>query len=121
MNKNFSDSSVRKLFSKYESINSPVADISEFKEDVMRFTYVNRLLKKYKETGNLNYNLLINHIVILYNVFGASTNEFLNEFCEEDIVRELNSVLVYMNRIKTDNFCVQTFNLIDHSIKEHSL
>ena len=42
----------------------------EFHEDIKRFKYLKRLLKKYHETGNLKERLILNHIIILSNVFG---------------------------------------------------
>ena len=47
----------------------------DFEEDLKRFKWVKRLLKRYRTTGVLKAHLLINHFIILYNVFGeASTH-----------------------------------------------
>ena len=43
----------------------------EFYEDIKRFKYLKRLLKKYNETGNLKERLILNHIIVLQNVFGV--------------------------------------------------
>jgi len=50
--------------------NPQCFDTQEFMEDLNRFRYVKRLLKKYKETGDLKERLILNHIIIIYNVFG---------------------------------------------------
>ena len=42
----------------------------DFYEDMKRFKWIKRLLKRYKSTGVLKTHLLINHFIILYNVFG---------------------------------------------------
>ena len=42
----------------------------EFHDDLKRFKYIKRLLRKYKETGVLKERLLLNHIIILNNLFG---------------------------------------------------
>src|SRR5210317_619997 len=42
----------------------------EFYEDVKRFKYLKRLFRKYKTTGELKTRLVLNHIIVLTNVFG---------------------------------------------------
>lgn len=44
---------------------------SEFKGDFKRFSYLGRLFRRYKKTGELRERLILNHLVILYNVFGV--------------------------------------------------
>ena len=46
-------------------------DTVEFYEDLNRFKYIKRLLNKYIESGDLKERLIINHLTIIYNVFGA--------------------------------------------------
>lgn len=46
-------------------------DTIEFYEDLNRFKYVKRLLNKYQESGDLKERLIINHLTVIYNVFGA--------------------------------------------------
>lgn len=45
-------------------------DTIEFYEDLNRFKYIKRLLNKYEETGDIKDRLIINHLTIIYNVFG---------------------------------------------------
>ena len=42
----------------------------DFDKDLNHFKYIKRLLKRYKKTGELKEHLLINHFIILYNIFG---------------------------------------------------
>jgi len=51
--------------------NSSCTGIDEFKEDICRIKYVKRLLLKYKKYGELKERLVLNHLIILQNVFGA--------------------------------------------------
>ena len=51
--------------------NPSCEGMSEFNDDMKRFKYVKRLFRKYKESGILKERLLLNHIIILSNVFGA--------------------------------------------------
>ena len=42
----------------------------DFDKDLNHFRYIKRLLKRYKSSGELKVHLLINHFIILYNIFG---------------------------------------------------
>ena len=42
----------------------------EFEDDLKRFKYIKRLLRKYYDTKVLKERLLLNHIIVLNNVFG---------------------------------------------------
>jgi hypothetical protein len=50
--------------------NTTSCDTIEFYEDLNRFKYIKRLFNKYLESGELKERLIINHLTILYNVFG---------------------------------------------------
>lgn len=45
----------------------------EFEEDMARFKYLRRLLTRYKEDGQLRERLIMNHLIVLFNMFGAAT------------------------------------------------
>ena len=45
--------------------------IDDFHDDLLRIKYLKRLLNRYKETGELKDRLILNHIIVLYNVFGV--------------------------------------------------
>jgi len=50
--------------------NPQCFDTQEFYDDLSRVKYIKRLLNKYIESGDLKERLILNHIVVLYNVFG---------------------------------------------------
>jgi hypothetical protein len=50
--------------------NPQCFDTLEFYEDLSRFKYLKRLFKRYEETGELKERLIINHLTVIYNVFG---------------------------------------------------
>jgi hypothetical protein len=60
--------------------------IEEFKEDMNRIKYIKRLFLKYKKNHKLKDRLILNHIIILQNVFGA-------EACSRILFYKLNSEL----------------------------
>jgi hypothetical protein len=51
--------------------DSPNSIMSEFEEDLKRIKYVKRLIKRYRATGELKERLILNHLIILSNVFGT--------------------------------------------------
>jgi len=57
-----------------KSYDKPVCIMSEFEEDLKRLKYIKRLIKKYKATGDLKERLILNHIIVLYNVFGPDAS-----------------------------------------------
>lgn len=54
----------------YQKIN---AVTSEFKTDLMRIQFIKRLITTYRDTGELKDRLILNHIIIFYNVFGVES------------------------------------------------
>jgi hypothetical protein len=59
------------LFAAKHYDNPQCFDTVEFYEDLNRFKYIKRLLNKFKETGDLKDRLIFNHLLVLFNVFGA--------------------------------------------------
>ena len=72
----------------------------EFHDDMKRFKYIKRLLRKYKETGVLKERLLLNHIIILNNLFGPEACVTLLLFkIQKEYWETLKSFLLYLNII----------------------
>jgi hypothetical protein len=71
----------------------------DFYDDLKRFKWIKRLLKKYKTTGNLKSHLLINHFIILYNVFGEATTPLLFYKIDRDLWPMVKSFVVYLGRL----------------------
>ena len=51
--------------------DKPNCIMSEFKDDMKRFNYLKRLFKRYRKYDEVKEQLVLNHLVVLYNVFGA--------------------------------------------------
>jgi hypothetical protein len=51
--------------------DKPNVIMSEFKEDMKRFNYLKRLFHKYRKNNEMREQLILNHLVIVYNVFGV--------------------------------------------------
>lgn len=71
---------------------------SEFEDDLRRIKYVKRLFRKYKQTGEFKDRLILNHVIILANVFGveATTNMLFYRVDKEDYPL-LKTILIYLN------------------------
>ena len=89
--------------------------MSDLEEDVKRFKYLKRLLKRYENTNVLSERLIINHIIVLYNVFGQVTTEMLFFKIEEKYWSYLKTFLVFLNRMTDGNL---PHILIDLSVAE---
>ena len=75
----------------------------EFYDDMKRFKYVKRLLRKYKDTKVLKERLLLNHIIILRNLFGSEACVTLLLFkIPQEYWSTLKSFLLYLNMIRND-------------------
>lgn len=59
------------LFAQSNYDNPTLEKEVEFYEDIKRFKYLKRLFRKYKITGDIKIRLVVNHIIVLQNVFGA--------------------------------------------------
>ena len=71
----------------------------DFEADLNRIRYIKRLLKRYKNTGELKIHLILNHLIILFNVFNEAAVPLLFYNLEEDLWPLIKSFLVFLNRI----------------------
>lgn len=79
--------------------NNTVFDSDEFVEDLGRIKYVKRLLNKYHQTGELKERLIINHLVILYNVFDSPALTKMLFYKFENYHHYLKPFLIFINRL----------------------
>ena len=71
----------------------------DFEKDLNHFKYIKRLLKRYKRDGELKTHLLLNHFIILYNIFGEATTPMLFFKIEKDLWSSLKSFIIFLNRL----------------------
>ena len=71
----------------------------DFDDDLKRIKYIKRLLKRYKNTGELKIHLILNHLTVLFNVFNEAAVPLLFYNLEEDLWPYLKSFLIFLNRI----------------------
>ena len=81
-----------------KAYDKPNCIMSEFEEDLKRIKYVKRLIKRYKATGELKERLILNHIIILSNVFGVEASvRMLFYKLDEDDFEVLKTFLLFLN------------------------
>ena len=71
----------------------------DFEKDLNHFKYIKRLLKRYKKSGELKTHLILNHFIILYNIFGEATTPMLFFKIEKDLWSSLKSFIIFLNKL----------------------
>ena len=80
--------------------NPQCTSTEEFYEDIRRFRYLKRLLKRYHRTGELRERLILNHLIILSNVFGVSNAiRMLQYKIDDEYWPVLKTCLLYLDYI----------------------
>jgi len=80
-------------------------DVEEFYTDLKRFKYVKRLLNRYQECGNLSERLILNHLIIIFNVFGSEAGlKILNTKIDKELWHVLKPFLIFLNVIRNDEY-----------------
>ena len=92
--------------------DKPQCIISEFDEDYKRIRYVKRILQKYRKTKEIKERLLLNHLVVLQNVFGveASTKMLFFRINKEDYPA-LKTFLVYTSAMPDIVYGIKGYNI----------
>ena len=83
--------------------NPQSVTVDDFMEDMKKFKYLKRLLKRYLKTGVLRVNLILNHLIILFNVFGEGTIPLLMYKLGEEYYAIIKTFLLYLNRLDPQN------------------
>ena len=81
----------------YENPQAVTKD--DFDKDLNHFKYIKRLLKRYKNTGELKTHLLLNHFIILYNIFGEGTTAMLFYKIEEEMWEIMKTFVVFLDKL----------------------
>jgi hypothetical protein len=81
----------------YENPQAVTKD--DFHKDLNHFKYIKRLLKRYKKTGDLKTHLLINHFIVLYNIFGEATTPMLFFKLDEEMWSQVKTFILFLNRL----------------------
>jgi hypothetical protein len=77
----------------------------DFDKDLQHFKYIKRLLKKYKNTGELKAHLLLNHFIILYNIFSDAATPMLFYKIEKDLWSTVKTFILFLNKLPETPRC----------------
>ena len=92
----------------------------EFFEDLKRIKYIKKLIRKYLNSGVLKHHLILNHLIVLFNMFNDAAIPLLFYKIESKCWSVLKTFLVYLNRLPTgyleeveiDSNCLEELNKI---------
>lgn len=73
--------------------------VREFEEDLKRFLYLKKLFSRYRNSGELRERLILNHIIVLYNIFGDHATKFLFFKLDKEDWSALITFLVFLNKM----------------------
>ena len=107
-----------KLFAIKNYENPQAVTEADFDKDLNHFKYIKRLLKRYKNTGQLKTHLLLNHFIILDKIFGEATTPMLFHKIEEDLWPSMKTFVMFLGKlpeyphttihdIQPDLYCLQ--------------
>lgn len=105
-----------------KSYSSPHCIMSEFEGDIKRTKYLKRLFRRYKVTKSLKERLILNHIILLNNVFGTeATARILFYKIDERDYDILKTFLVYLNIMPQEIKGIRGNNIrsVDIQIEKH--
>ena len=71
----------------------------DFFDDLNRIKYIKKLLRKYVKTGDLKTSLLINHFIIVFNIFNEAALPLLFFKIEKELWSSMKTFLVFLNRV----------------------
>lgn len=93
--------------------NPQCISVEEFQDDLNRFSHIKKQLTRYHDDGStdLNERLLLNHLVVLYNVFGDDATELLLYKIPREYYGYLFPFLILINRLPDDAFSKYTVQL----------
>ena len=100
-----------------KSYSSPNCIMSEFEDDMKRLKYIKRLIKRYRATGELKERLILNHIIVLSNVFGteACVRMLFYKFDPEDYAI-LKTFLIFLNYMPKIVIGISSKNIISSDV-----
>ena len=109
------------LFAARHYYNPSCIDAEEFHEDLKRFKYVKRLLNRYIDNNTLSERLILNHLIVIFNVFGMDAGLKMLEYkLEEKHWPVVKPFLIFLNVIPNykytgidmDNYVVELLRKI---------
>lgn len=109
--------------------NPQAVSVDDFEKDLNIFRYIKRLLRRYKNGSALKVHLLINHFIILYNIFGDAATPMLFFKLDKDLWPSCKAFVLFLDRLpdypknqlhdlEVDKFCLEELRRISDGSKE---
>jgi len=93
------------LYAAKHYYNPQFSDMEEFYEDLKRFKYIKRLINRYLETDEFPHRLLLNHVIVIFNVFGISAAlKILELKLDDKHWPVIKPILIYLSYIRNDQY-----------------
>ena len=97
--------------------NPGCSGMDEFYDDLKRFKYIKRLLRKYNVGKDLRERLILNHIIVLGNLFGVeATTKMLFFKIEKKFWSQIKTFLVFLNYMPMKVLVSHGVEIIDNDI-----
>ena len=87
------------MYAMHHYDNPQCHSIAEFENDIKRFLYLKKLITRYKQSQELRERLILNHIIVLYNVYGDAATNMLFYKIDPQYWNVLTTFLVYLQRM----------------------
>lgn len=87
------------LFAMNHYDNVQCTSIVEFNADLARFKSISRLFFRYKNNNDLKERLILNHLIVLFNIFNDAAVDMLFFKLDKDYYSALSTFLAYLNRL----------------------
>ena len=111
------------LFAIQNYENPQAVTKEDFDKDLNHFKYIKRLLKRYKNTGELKTHLILNHFIVLYNIFGEAATPMLFFKIEQNLWSIMKTFIIFLDRlpdypqcyvheIEVDDYCLDELKKI---------
>jgi hypothetical protein len=114
------------LFAAHYYDNPQCSGTEEFYEDIQRLKYIKKLITRYQDTGDLKDRLILNHLIILNNVFGPQALSRIVCFKLRNQLQYIKPFLVLLNILpevvygigeKSENIITDEIPMDDHIVK----
>lgn len=79
--------------------NTQCYSLEEFNDDLKRFLYLKKLFSRYKNECDLKENLILNHLIVIYNIFGEEATNMLFFKIDKEYWDVLTTFLVFLERM----------------------
>ena len=111
------DSNIEPFCIKYNN-NPQCLSMEDYHNDMRRFKYIKRLLNQFSNNNEIKVRLLLNHIIMVYNIFdNEAATRILFYKIDENHWDILKTVLIFLNRMPKNIKGINSRNIITSDIQ----